>query len=46
MHRTEVISEVTRGAETENTVRETYVKQAVEISRDLTDKVMQVVILP
>jgi hypothetical protein len=46
MHRTEVISEVTRGAETENTVRETYVKQAVEISRDLTGKVMQVAILP
>jgi hypothetical protein len=43
MHRTEVISEATRGAETENTARETYVKQdMVEISLDLTGKVMQV----
>jgi hypothetical protein len=27
MHRTEIVSEVTQGAETENTVRETYVEK-------------------
>jgi hypothetical protein len=43
MHRTFVVPEVTRGAETGNTVRETYVKQnMVEISLDLTGKVIRV----
>ena len=47
MHRTEVISEVTREVEAENTVRKTYVKQdMVEISLNLTGKAMRVAIPP